>query len=90
VQTVKRRTQTIGGTGITPVSFLTVASTVAVTLGATSTFSFTLPAGAPALVQVSEIALYDPTASPQTDWTTFDGPGIVSGNQSSHAGDVQR
>lgn len=64
MQTVKRRTQTIGGTGITPVSFLTVASTVAVTLGATSTFSFTLPAGAPALVQVSEIALYESDGEP--------------------------
>jgi streptogramin lyase len=86
VQTVKRRTQAIGGTGVTPVAFLTVQSTVAVTLGATTVFSFTLPAGAPALGQISGIALYDPTASPQSGWTTFDGPGTVSGNTLAFSG----
>src|SRR5665213_304756 len=86
VQTVKRRTQAIGGTGVTPVAFLTVQSTVAVTLVATTVFSFTLPAGAPALGQISGIALYDPTASPQSGWTTFDGPGTVSGNTLAFSG----
>src|SRR5665213_470672 len=86
VQTVKRRTQAIGGTGVTPVAFLTVQSTVAVTLVATTVFSFTLPAGAPALGQISGIALHDPTASPQSGWTTFDGPGTVSGNTLAFSG----
>ena len=80
VQTVKRRTQTIGGTGISPVMFLTMTSTVAVTFGATPTISFVLPAGAASLGQISYVALYDPTAVPQLGWTTIEGPGVTSGN----------
>jgi hypothetical protein len=80
VQTVKRRAQTIGGAGIAPIAFMTITSNVVVTFGATPGFSFTLPAGASGLGQISYVALYDPTANPQPSWTTFEGPGTVSGN----------
>lgn len=80
VQMVKRRTQTIGGAGITPVVFLTITSNVAVAFGATPTISFVLPPGAASLGQISYVALYDPTASPQPGWTTIEGPGVTSGN----------
>jgi hypothetical protein len=79
-ETVKRRAQTIGGAGIAPIAFMTITSNVTVTFGATPGFSFTLPAGASSLGQISYVALYDPTANPQPGWTTFEGPGTVSGN----------
>jgi virginiamycin B lyase len=79
VQTVKRRTQSIGGTAVAPVAFVTMTSSATVTLGAAPVFSFTLPAGSASLAQTTYLALYDPTASPQPGWTTFEGPGTVSG-----------
>jgi virginiamycin B lyase len=79
VQTVKRRAQSIGGTAVAPVAFVTMTSSATVTLGAAPVFSFTLPAGSASLAQTTYLALYDPTASPQPGWTTFEGPGTVSG-----------
>jgi hypothetical protein len=80
VQTIKHRPQTIGSTGIATVAFVTIASSATVTFGTTPTFTFTVPGGAAILGQVSYLALYDPSATPQPGWTTFAGPGTVSGN----------
>jgi len=80
VQSIKRRPQTIGGTGIASAAFVTIASSATVTFGSTPTFTFTVPGAAAILGQVSYLALYDPSASPQPGWTTFAGPGTVSGN----------
>jgi len=88
VQTVKRRAQTIGGTGIAPVAFVTITSNATVTFGATPTFAFTLPSGAASLGQVSYLALYDPSATPQPGWITFAGPGTVSGNTIAFSGTI--
>jgi streptogramin lyase len=79
VQTVKRRARSIGGTSVAAVAFVTMTSSATVTLGAAPSFSFTLPAGSANLGQISYVALYDPTASPQAGWTTFEGPGTVNG-----------
>ncbi|HEY6239302.1 MAG TPA: hypothetical protein VIW78_00530 [Burkholderiales bacterium] len=80
VQDVRRMPRTIGGTGTTPVAYMTLTSNATLTFGATPTFSFTFPAGAAVLGTVSYVALYDPTATPQTGWNTIAGPGTVSGN----------
>jgi len=80
VQSVKRGPRTIGGAGIATVAFVTIASSATVTFGTTPTFTFTVPAGAAILGQVSYLALYDPSATPQPGWTTFAGPGTASGN----------
>jgi hypothetical protein len=81
VQTVRRRAHTIGGgTGIAPIAFVTIAANAPVTLGAAPAFSFSVPAATAGLGQPSYVALYDPSASPQLGWTTFQGPGTVSGN----------
>lgn len=80
VQSIRRSPQTIGGTGTTPVVFMTLTSTVTVTLGATPAYSFTVPAGTITAGEISYLAVYDPTANPQTGWSTFAGPGTVSGN----------
>jgi virginiamycin B lyase len=80
VQTVKRRAQSIGGSSVAPVAFVTMTSSATVTLGAAPAFSFTLPAGSASLGQICYVALYDPTASPQPGWTAFEGPGTVSGS----------
>ncbi|GEM_PF-2372459 len=79
VQTAKRRAQTIGGTGATAVAFITLTSSATVTFGATPTVSFTVPAGAASLGAVSYVALFDPSAIPQSGWTTLVGPGTVNG-----------
>ena len=80
VQTVKRRAQSIGGTSVAAVAFVTMTSSATVTLGGAPSFSFTLPAGSASLGLVSYVAVYDPAASPQPGWTTFEGPGTVSGS----------
>jgi len=80
VQTVKRRTRTIGSAGIVPVMFLTMTANVTVTFGATPAFSFVLPPGAASLGQIDYVALYDPTAAPQVGWTALEGPGTTSGD----------
>jgi hypothetical protein len=86
VQSLRRSPQTIGGTGTTPVVFMTLTSTVTVTLGATPSYSFTVPAGTIGAGEISYLAVYDPTANPQTGWSTFAGPGTVSGNTVTFAG----
>ena len=86
VQSMKRRPQTIGGTGIAPVAYLTITSSALVSFDATPLIAITLPAGTPSLGQIAYIALYDSTASPQPGWTMFEGPATASGTTLTFAG----
>jgi len=79
VQSMRRRPQTIGGVGLVPLAFITLTSPTSLTFTSSPSFSFSVPAAAVNAGQIPYLAYYDPTASPQTGWNTFDGPGTVSG-----------
>ncbi len=75
---MKRTPLTIGAT-LTPLLYVTLASTATVTFGSTPSFSFKLPSGTTLAAGSSAfIAFYDPAQS-ATGWLTVLGPGAVSG-----------
>jgi hypothetical protein len=80
VATIASRTrvrQSIGGS-FTTSAYVTLSATSAVSFASTPSFTFTSLPGSIDTSQSQYLALFDPT-NPSKGWTTFAGPGAVSG-----------
>lgn len=78
VASTARMIAAIGGT-LTPLVYVTLVPTAAITLSATPTFTFALPAGSSFSAGSSlYVGFYDPAQS-ATGWQVLLGPGSVSG-----------
>ena len=92
VQSVHRRAQNIGVSGIDPLVYLAFTPSTTLSFTASPAFSLTIPASVAQSEPYLYIAFYDPT-TPSAGWNTILGPGTLSGTTVSFAsvsGDTQQ